>query len=317
MPKFLDALGNLATSWQLGIGGARLRSNAGVVEARSADNSALAGLAASQVRSPSVSHALPRQCLLNGSYDANGQPNALSAGAGLSVVIAASSGTPLTLSFAAGFDGYGCVDDVGQFTSNQTFLGLTASATAYLYVDRNATTGALSLGAALTGFAYQFKAPTSPATGFNWFDLTTFTMKTWTGSAWVPVQRVYVGEATTSASAVVSVTTYAYRGHFASNWLLVGSNTLYTLSHNVGIPLASASANVSFWTSATGIEGDAILATPAVSVGSPVVYGYQTANNAPLPWKNLQFFTRDFVMQNSANTWQTTGYYQVRISRGW
>ncbi|PSB26218.1 hypothetical protein [Stenomitos frigidus] len=275
-------------------------------------------LTAGLVRSPSVSHVVVRQCVLNGSYDSNGQPNALGAGSGLSVVLAASSSTPFTLAFAAGYDAYGCLDYVGQFTSSQTISGLTANATQlFIYVDRNPSTGALTFGFTTQGYIYQFKQTiASPAATFHWFDLTTFTMKTYTGSAFVPVQRVIIGEVATNATSVTNVITYAYRGHFASNWIAVAANTVYTVNHNLGVQLASASGNLQFWTSATGSEGDAVLATPSVYFNAKY-YGYQTNNAVSAAWKLLQFATKDFVLLDTSNNWQTTGYYQVRMTRGW
>ena len=45
MAKFSDAIGALSGVFQLGIGGARLRSNSGTIEARNAGNTALAPFA--------------------------------------------------------------------------------------------------------------------------------------------------------------------------------------------------------------------------------------------------------------------------------
>ena len=49
MSKFPDLIGTLATFFQLGKGGAGLRSNSGTIEARTFDNSALAPFACSDL----------------------------------------------------------------------------------------------------------------------------------------------------------------------------------------------------------------------------------------------------------------------------
>ena len=70
--------------------------------------------------------------------------------------------------------------------------------------------------------------------GSHWFDLSTMTMKVWNGSAWVPKQRVFIGEAVTDGSGVTSVITYALQGRYSSGRFPVTANTNYTKSHNIG-----------------------------------------------------------------------------------
>lgn len=259
-----------------------------------------------------------RQTVLSGSVDASGFPNALSAGNGLSVSLAATT-TAFTLAFATGWDKRGAIDTVGQFTSNQTWSGLTASTTCYLYIDYSVT-GVLSLSFSTFPPVYATISPASPATDQHWFDLSTFTMKRWSGSAWVVFQRVFVGEAATGASTVTSVITYAYRGFYQSVWLAVVANTTYNFSHNLGINLASSNPTLQVLTSTAGNDSDAIQATPYVSVNTGLTtnpsYGWQVVYTAPV--RNVfGLATENNVMRNTSNVFVTTGYYKVCLSRGW
>lgn len=255
-----------------------------------------------------------RQTVLNGAVDSSGFPSALSIGAGLSVTLTG-TGIPFLLSFAAGFDANGPVDYLGRFTANQTFSGLTANTTCFLYVDRDSTTGALTIGFTTLAPTYQPAAPSSPATGQHWFDLSSFTMKRWSGSAWVVFQRVFVGACNTGASTVTAVFTYAYGGIYQSLWIAVIANTTYTFNHQLGMFLSQAAANIQVFTSIAGNDSDSIIATPFVAIGS-TNYGYNA-------WYvgggrvSLAIATKDLVARDTSNTFVSTGYYKVCVNRGW
>lgn len=79
-----------------------------------------------------------------------------------------------------------------------------------------------------------------PATAFTpdaeWFDLSNFTWK-FGGptTGWTTKQRVCVGEATTGAASVSSVTTYALRGeYYAAGIAIPAAGTKTTVVHNIG-----------------------------------------------------------------------------------
>lgn len=266
------------------------------------------------VRSPSVSHPYVRQTVLNGTVDSNGFPNALSVGSGLAVTLTA-TGTAFLLSFAAGFDSNGAIDYLTQFTANQSFSSLTAASTCFLYVDRNPSTGALATGFTTIAPVYQTVAPTPPATGQHWFDLSAFMMKRWSGSAWIVLQRVFVGECVVGASTVTTVTNYAYRGFYQSAWVAVVALTNYNFNHQLGMSLAAASANISVFTSIAGNDTDATVAVQVLLFQSQY-YGYQQRRSLTAT-RTLQISTQAFVAQDSSNTWQTTGFYKITVSRGW
>ncbi len=72
--------------------------------------------------------------------------------------------------------------------------------------------------------------------GFHWFDLSTWTMKAWNGTAWEAKQRVFIGQATTDGSSnVTSIVTYAYRGEYDSGWFGVTDNSNTAKAHNLGM----------------------------------------------------------------------------------
>jgi len=91
-------------------------------------------------------HPSARQTVLSSLLDANGLPNFISVGTGLSVNIAALA-TPILLSFAAGFDELGEINYIGEISADTTIPSLTANVINYLYAERNAITGAITLGA--------------------------------------------------------------------------------------------------------------------------------------------------------------------------
>lgn len=178
-----------------------------------------------------------RQTVLAGQVDAKGQASFLSAGSGLAVrLIAGGTADPVIVAFAAGFDQHGAVDHVGTIgVSLNAWSGLAANTTVYLWIDRDATSGALTYGSTTLQPTYQYGAPEGAAADQHWFDLAAFTMKRWNGLDWEKKQRVFVGECLTSASAVTPVTTYALRGEYEKDWFPVTASTNYVLNHNIGV----------------------------------------------------------------------------------
>jgi hypothetical protein len=86
-----------------------------------------------------------RQTVLVSSLDANGLPNFISIGTGLVVNIAATS-IPVITSFAAGFGVDGGIEFIGSVSTDDTITSLTNNAVNYLFIERDATTGAITLG---------------------------------------------------------------------------------------------------------------------------------------------------------------------------
>lgn len=272
-------------------------------------------LTAGNARVTSVNVPNTRQTVLRGSVDSNGFPNALSIGSGLAVTLTA-TGTPFELAFAAGIAN-GCIDFITGFTTNQSFSALTASTTNFLYVERNVTTGALTVGFSVLQPVYSTVAPSSPATDQHWFDLSTFTMKRWSGSAFVVLQRVFIGEAVTGASTVTSVITYAYQRIYQSIWVAVVADTSYSFNHNLGIPIASASAQIAVFASTTANDNTAMLATPFVQAAT-LNYGYTMLYSSNAIVRNaLTINTKALSVLSTANAYQATGFYKVTVKGGW
>lgn len=178
-------------------------------------------------------HVPVRQTVLNGLTDIlTSLPSYLNSTSGFSVNILALT-TPLIIAFAYSFDPiFGQLDYIGSITEDvpSAWSALPPNQTCYLYVDRNIDTGVLTYGYSLFAPVYQNLAPATPSTDQHWFDLNTFYMKRWSGTAWDVKQRVFVGECTTDADSVTSVVCYAIQGRYDSGWFNVGKSAEYELS---------------------------------------------------------------------------------------
>lgn len=168
-----------------------------------------------------------RQTVLGCSVDAStGLPNFLATGATTTAVYLQNCATtPLVVAFAYGHDDNGAVDYVTRIsTDGATWTGLGGTTTYYLYVDRNVSTGAITYGITTNRPTYVNTSTVVAGAGFHTYLINTGFM--YEGSATsTPVQRVFVGEASTSGGAVASVTAYMPRGQYVS-----GSDIAFTLA---------------------------------------------------------------------------------------
>lgn len=158
-----------------------------------------------------------RNTALSGSVDASGLPNFISAGTGLACNLSASS-TPLTLTFAVGFDAEGQVDFVSRINEDIThaWTGLTDSTTNFLYINRDPVTGLLTFGATTVNPDVRMAKNGSPSSGMHNLIRPEVVMYAYT-SSWAAVQRVFVGKAVTSGGSVTSVTIFRY----GMDWLSI------------------------------------------------------------------------------------------------
>lgn len=183
-----------------------------------------------------ASGAAVRQSVLNGPM-ASGAPSFLPASTAgtLTLTTQGLGTTPLVVSCASGFDAGGAVDIVAVLAANQS-VTLPASASLFLYLAYGS--GAPTLGAGTLAPAYQFGGAASTANGQFTFDVQA--MQGWlgNGSTAVKANRVYVGEAVTSASGVTGTVAYAYAGSFDSGWIGTppAAATPQTIVHNLGLP---------------------------------------------------------------------------------
>lgn len=159
-----------------------------------------------------------RQTVLGCSVSSStGLPNFLATGATTTAVYLQNCATtPLVVAFAYGHDDSGAVDYVTRCsTDGATWTGLGGTTTYYLYVDRNTSTGAITYGQTTNRPTYVTTSTVAAGAGFHTYLINTGFM--YEGSATsTAIQRVFVGEATTSAGAVATVTAYVPRGEFVS-----------------------------------------------------------------------------------------------------
>jgi hypothetical protein len=207
-------------------------------------------------------HVPIRQTVLYGNTDGTtGQANFLTTTSGLTVNLLATT-TPLVVTFAYNFNNdYGQIDYIGKVTADVStaWSSLTANQSAvYLYIDRNISSGQLTYGFSLLQPVYSTIAPSTPSTDQHWFDLNSFYMKRYSGSAWVNVQRVFVGECVTGASSVTSVITYALKGQYFSDKWIPTTSTTYTKDSNIGcLPVeATLWYSTDSWVSMRKIHSD-------------------------------------------------------------
>lgn len=169
-----------------------------------------------------------------------GLPNFLATGATTtSVYLQNCATTPLVVAFAYGHDDSGAVDYVTRCsTDGATWTGLGGTTTYYLYVDRNTSTGAITYGQTTNRPTYVTTSTVAAGAGFHTYLINTGSM--YEGSATTtPIQRVFVGEATTSAGAVATVTAYVPRGQFVSGTLqaisVLATTQVFTDTHQLGL----------------------------------------------------------------------------------
>ncbi|MGU3665793.1 hypothetical protein ACLBX9_16565 [Methylobacterium sp. A49B] len=195
-----------------------------------------------------------RQTVLSGPA-ASGVPSFLPAtSASLTLAFQGlAAASPLAISAAAGFSNVGAVNLVALITANPS-LTLAASSTLALFYDFvSAAVATAGFGSGALFPIYQFGGAISTVNGQFTFDIQA--MQGWlgNGSAAVKCNRVYIGEAVTSASAVTSAIAYAYQGRYVS--AIIGSlanSTTYPFSHNIGVPTDQVENIASSATSASG-----------------------------------------------------------------
>jgi PKD repeat protein len=99
------------------------------------------------------------------------------------------SPTPTIIVFAHKGANY-VVEEVQSVTNA---WGPIPSVTCFLYWDINLITAALSRGITTLPPIYSAAAPSTPAVDQHWFDLSSTTMKVWSGSKWLEKVRVFAG----------------------------------------------------------------------------------------------------------------------------
>ncbi|PZV16127.1 MAG: hypothetical protein DCF22_06020 [Leptolyngbya sp.] len=271
-----------------------------------------------------------RQAISEGPITATGQPNAITANSGLSCTITGSTSVPLVANFAAGFDPPVAgqaptpIDYTGFFTNAQVFdSSLTASTTHYFYMERNATTGAVSLGRITIAPVYSTVAPTSPSVGQHWFktsvdSLSTqqgYTMYEWNGSTWVPRQRVFLGEVVTSASAVTTIHNYAHNGVSTPDAIAYSGASVAVIPHRLGMTLLEAQVTYAIYGRVNAADTNVCLVIPSYYYNGATTYGVMPFGNSNRSQHSVTIGAGGAYYSGSA--YVTTGQILPVFKRGW
>jgi hypothetical protein len=251
-----------------------------------------------------------RQTVINGpsTFAANSYEGTLISATGL-VATANTLSTPAIISFAAGFGPRGAIDHIVQRKALDT-VALAPNAVNYLYYERNPSTGIISFGAAQGGSSNYAPFPPNVANGVIWFSTVNFVMQRYNGAAWVPLQRVYVGEVATNASAPTKIITYAYNGLYMSPPRAIVGSANYTFEHNLGMPLLQTLITVfGIGNSSTG--------------GASIQHDQFTFNSSSYGYLGQGPTANTYVISTAVNPvigsaiglWETGGTYWLRAER--
>lgn len=158
-----------------------------------------------------------RNTMLIGPYDnTTGLPSLMSSSS--SSVIFNLAGDEVLISFSNGIDSHGHQLEIPAYAASGLTLSKDlagkASATYYAYVNLSGTTVTLDVSAYEP--IYDYIAPATPSTDQHWFDINRFQMFRWSGSAWVAVKRVFVGNVYFSGTTAGTPNTYPYRADYTA-----------------------------------------------------------------------------------------------------
>lgn len=253
-----------------------------------------------------------RQAITQGPLNASGFPNAIAATTGLNVQITASATNAIRCNFADGL-----IDFPATYSSAQT-LTLAASTTTFIYLERNSSTNAVTLGTTTIAPVYDRIAPALPAVGQHWFKTSDdslisqpgMTMYERVGGSWVARQRVFLGEVSTLASAIASVANYAYGRRYQSDWIaVVTGGAFINFTPNLGMTPMEAQSN---WAVYARLNAADSLHT---FVGMDIWYGvYPIETGGRLNQTLLMGYTGLCFI---GGVWQTAVDIRLTVIGGW
>jgi hypothetical protein len=216
----------------------------GALELSGAPTSSLHAATKEYVDNTASARSAPvRQTIMGGPVSSStGLPNLLPAtGATLNFTSQnVSASSPVVVAAANGFGVTGALDLVGYSSANLTWTGLTASRAAatpnFLYVLVNAD-ATLTTGKTLLAPIYQWGGVPSTTNGQFTFNIGEMKGYLGNGSTAAQAYVVFVGEAATDGTGVISTVTYAYNGRYASAFTnTVPAASAYTsANHNIGV----------------------------------------------------------------------------------
>lgn len=271
-----------------------------------------------------------RQTVMGGPVSTStGLPNLLpSTNATLSITAQnVSTSVLLVLGAANGFGTAGAVDRIGISTTNPVWSGLTASRAAatpnFLYEVLNSD-ATMTTGSTILAPIYQWGGVPSTTSGQFTFNIGE--MRGYLGNGVTAPQAyvVFVGEAATDGTGVISTVTYAYNGQYDSGWTatLTAAATAVSKNHYIGTYPRSVDVIIECTTTDIGY-----------AVGDQIVrshWGTGASNDAPLPiWATAK--TAGFTTPSGGAPWasnnKSTGgvtnltvgnwKYKVVADRGW
>lgn len=257
-----------------------------------------------------------RQTVQKSSVDANGLPNFIVAGTGLSVNISATA-IPVEINFAGG----SIQDDkYGEITADTTISGLTANTTNYLYAD--ITSGSIVLGATTLAIIEQVGGTYSIANGQTTINTSEMTVKLGNTSTATQVWRVFLGEAVTGASTVTSVVNYALNGMYESIFDTIPiAGTSYIKNCNIG------TSNVDFKIMgkcvatdlgyAVGSALELIMATPDGSNFMPLTKYVDERGNISTSRSPVSFPIPNATAGGYSTIDKTKWNWKFKIKRSW
>lgn len=149
---------------------------------------------------------MPRNTVVNGPYDAEGNRALLTASGNIL------SNGAFRAVFAAGYDAKGPVDYFGSVGVQQV-QNVSSNGYYYLYADMNQSTFAIIVRGTTIAPIYSHVAPSSPVNNQRWYDMAEETMKVWNSgtSTWDVVWNVFVGEARKLSGDWQGIISYEYR----------------------------------------------------------------------------------------------------------
>ena len=217
------------------------------------------------------------------------------------------------------------VDTIGYSTTNLTWTGLTASRAAatpnFLYVTISG--GTMTPGKTLLAPIYQWGGTPSTTSGQFTFNISEMRGYLGNGSTAPQTNLVFVGEAATDGSAVISTVAYAYSGRYESGYTdtLPSGSTAVSRDHNIGTMPRVLEFRIQNKTSEAGyavgddLGKDSLYDYDGANIGTAALCA--TARTASIiasstPWLVRNKSTGAQVTLTAAN-WK----YQIIAERGW
>lgn len=164
-----------------------------------------------------------RNTVLSGPVNAQGSPFVLDTPFSTVVRFTSSVGSPLVMTFAAGYNDYGPIDYIGVLKANTDVTAATyvtvGSSPVYAYVERDSSTGVLTCKLCANAPTYAPNAPTSPTNGDFWFDTNGQKFYKRVAGVWTAIQVCFIGYVDASGGNLTSGNTYEFRRNYDSNKL--------------------------------------------------------------------------------------------------